>query len=430
MGAGMRSWMCAAGVAVSALVHTEAAAMTAADDLLIVAIDDTAEAAPTPGSTPRARYGALGYAGSTRAAATAATLAQALGLEEQHAWRIAPLQWRCMLYRLAPGANRANVLATLAADSRVQLVQPLNEFNTLALPAVPAAPMNLPPHYDDPYVGLQRGFIGIQAAAAQRWSQGDGVRVALIDSGVDAEHPDLVGRVSRQRDVVGADHAAAAGGERHGTEMAGVIAAVANNRQGIVGVAPLAQLWAYRACWPLTHGGSSCNSFTLAKALGAAIADGADVINLSLAGPADPLLQRLVAYAIAQGVIVVGAMANGGELGFPAVVPGVLSVTSSDDNSINTTSLRHALRAPGRDILTLAPGGGYGYATGASLAAAHVSGAVAVLRALQPRLDAQTAHLWLTGGKSSAPLTPINLCEAVRQLRPAADCTQNIAAAP
>jgi subtilisin family serine protease len=426
----MQIWLQAAALALLVSCPVQAATVASNEDFLIVAIDDKAETTPAPGSTPSARYGALGYASSTRAEATAAALAQALGLQEQSAWRIAPLQWRCMLYRLAPGANREAVWAQLAADSRVHLVQPLHEFKTLAT-APPAKP---PTHYDDPYVGLQRGFIAIQAAAAQRWSQGDGVRVALIDSGVDADHPDLAGRVHRQRDVVGAEHAAAPGGERHGTEMAGVIAAVANNQLGIVGVAPLAQLWAYRACWPVTHGGSSggssCNSFTLAKALGGAIADGADVINLSLAGPADPLLQRLVEYATGRGAIVVGAMAAGVEPGFPGDVPGVLSVTSSDDTMLNNAGPRLALRAPGRDILTLAPGGGYGYASGASLAAAHVSGAVAVLRTLQPGLNAQTAHLWLTGGKPSATHTTINLCEAVRRLRPAADCSQSIATTP
>jgi subtilisin family serine protease len=411
-------------------------AVPAEEEFVIVAVDDTAETAPSPGSTPRARYGSTGYAGSTRAEAAAHALAQQHRLQEHSSWRIAPLQWRCMLYRLPAGVDRKVVLAQLAADARVQLVQPLNQFSTLATstststststtattstPPRPVVASAATPGYDDPYVGLQRGFITIQAAAAQRWSQGDGVRVALIDSGVDADHPDLAGRIGRQRDVVGAQ--ASAGGERHGTEMAGVIAAVANNQRGIVGVAPQARLWVYRACWAVAQGGSSCNSFTLAKALGAAIADGVDIINLSLGGPADPLLQRLVEYSISRGTIVVGALpAGGGSLGFPANVPGVLSVASSDESPGPSPppALRHALAAPGRDILTLAPGGGYGYASGASLAAAHVSGAVAVLRALQPGLDAATAHQWLGGATAH---TPIDLCQAVRRLRPAATC--------
>ncbi len=415
-------------------------ALPADEDFVIVAVDDAVETAPSPGSTPRARYGSTGYAGSTRAEALAQAVAQQHQLQEHSSWRIAPLRWRCMLYRLPAGADRAEVLARLAADARVQLVQPLNQFNTLgvaatspaaslaASPAPPTASAAATPGYDDPYVGLQRGFITIQAAAAQRWSQGNGVRVALIDSGVDSDHPDLAGRIGRQRDVLGAEPLLAPGGDRHGTEMAGVIAAVANNQKGIVGVAPQARLWVYRACWAVAKGGSACNSFTLAKALGAAIADGVDIINLSLGGPADPLLQRLVEYSISRGTIVVGAMpAGAGPAGFPTGVPGVLSVASSDeprDSSAPPRGLPHPLAAPGRDILTLAPGGGYGYASGASLAAAHVSGAVAVLRALQPGLDAQTAHQWLSGTTAHAP---IDLCQAVRRIRPVAVCTSGSA---
>jgi subtilisin family serine protease len=408
-------------------------ALPADEEFVIVAVEDAAETAPSPGSTPRARYGSTGYAGSTRANALAQAVAQQHQLQEHSSWRIAPLQWRCMLYRLPAGADRAQVLARLSADARVQLAQPLNQFHTLGTTAAPPAPPTPPtlptsssvvtPGYDDPYVGLQRGFITIQAAAAQRWSQGDGVRVALIDSGVDSDHPDLAGRIGRQRDVLGAEPLLAPGGDRHGTEMAGVIAAVANNQKGIVGVAPQARLWVYRACWAVAKGGSTCNSFTLAKALGVAIADGVDIINLSLAGPADPLLQRLVEYSISRGTIVVGALPAGtGPPGFPAGVPGVLGVASSDDHPDHTSGrgLRHVLTAPGRDILTLSPGGGYAYASGASLATAHVSGAVAVLRALRPGLDAPTLHQWLNGATVRAP---IDLCQAVRRLRPAAECT-------
>jgi hypothetical protein len=159
----------------------------AEDQLLIVAVADAAEALPTPGTTPRARHaGSAGYAGSTRAEAVAAALAQDHQLQEQAFWSIAPLKLRCMLYRLAPGADRQAAIARLGRDTRVQLVQPLNEFQTLASPApsvVPPTitgapsgaalgPSNKPNTptaalpYDDPYVALQRGFISMQAAAA------------------------------------------------------------------------------------------------------------------------------------------------------------------------------------------------------------------------------------------------------------------------
>lgn len=389
-------------------------ATASAAELIIVAVRDAPEARPAVGGTPYA--GRAGYAGSTRALAEAESVALEHGLREESAWTIAPLQWRCMLYRLAPGADRSAVLAALARDPRVQLVQPLNEFETLATPPQPPSDARA---YDDPYVGLQRGFAAMHVAEAQRWSQGEGVRVAVIDTGIDANHPDLRGRVAAQRDLVGADHPPAAEGERHGTEIAGVIAADANNGIGIVGIAPLARLLGYRACWPVgaRDAVSRCNSFTLARALGAAITDGADIINLSLGGPPDALLRTLAEYAMQQGAIVVGALpASGRAEGFPAGVAGVVAVGASGD-ALNDKRVQ---RAPGQDILTLAPGGRYDYASGSSLAAAHVTGVLALLRALNPALRASTAAAALSDAEDSS--AAVDACRAVRRLRAAARC--------
>ncbi|WP_158080957.1 S8 family serine peptidase, partial [Pelomonas sp. KK5] len=282
---------------------------------------------------------------------------------------------------------------------------PLNEFQTLSEPAGAA--------YNDPYVGLQRGFAALGVAEAQRWSRGEGVSIAVVDTGLDAGHPELRGRIAAQRDFVGAAHPLLAGPERHGTQVAGVIAAEANNRLGIVGVAPQARLLAYRACWEQPgEPGARCNSFTLAQALGAAIAAGADVINLSLSGPPDPLLDRLAAAALARGTVIVGAVpAGGAHGGFPGGVAGVLAVRSSDEAPAAGT-----LAAPGRDILTLAPGGSFDFASGSSLAAAQISGTAALLRALVPGLAPEQLRQWLQGAGALA-------CEAVRHLRAQAQCS-------
>ncbi len=131
---------------------------------------------------------------------------------------------------------------------------------------------------------------------------------------MDAAHPDLAGQVIRQQSFL--DPAAATAGSpvdrlRHGPAVAGVIAALANNRQGIVGIAPAAHLFAMNACWPDARDTtrSMCNTFTLAKALAAAIDARVHIINLSPAGPADLLLTRLVNHAMQRGIIVVGAAA-------------------------------------------------------------------------------------------------------------------------
>ena len=380
----------------------EAAPQSAAvtgDDYVIVAVADTPEPRPGAGAAPRAAYGrAAGYATSDRALALAESVAQTHGLQEVQAWTITSLRLRCMLYQLPAGRDREAALAALAADPRVQLAQALNQFETLAAPAA----------YNDPYFSLQNGFARIGAEAAQQLSRGEGVTVAVIDTALDAQHPDLQGRVASQRDFVGDSGASpAAAGESHGTEVAGIIAAAANNGIGIVGVAPAVRLLSYRACWATAPGGPArCNSFTLARALAAAVAAGADIINLSLGGPRDPLLELLVQGAMARGTVVIGAVPGSGQReGFPSALPGVLAVAASEDR-LPTTGL---LAAPGRRILTLAPGGRYEFASGSSMAAAHVSGAVALIRALDRKLDAATLTRLL--GESH----PIDICRALRQ---------------
>jgi subtilisin family serine protease len=405
----MRCWalLCLlALLAGCATLAEEGAALPEGAAWIVLAVDDLAEPLAAVGATPRARYSAgAGYAGGLRGAAVAEEIAAAHRLYQQAYWRIAPLQWRCMLYRLPPGTDAAALLARLALDPRVRLVQPLNEFETLAVPT-----------FNDPYLPLQTGLAAIEAGAAQQRTRGEGQRVALIDTGVDAGHPDLAGRIAVQRDF--GPPRLAPGGERHGTEMAGVIAAVANNGLGIVGVAPSAQLLAYRACWQVggdkagdkagdRTGSARCNSFTLAQALGAALADEADIINLSLGGPADPLLTRLLTLAIARGAIVVGAVPPSGRLdGFPVGVPGVLAVSSAE------AAMPGTLAAPGRDILSTQPGGNYGYASGSSLATAHVSAALALLRSAAPALSGEQARALLAGS------VPINVCAALRRLPP------------
>jgi subtilisin family serine protease len=265
----------------------------------------------------------------------------------------------------------------------------------------------------------------MSVVSAHHWSRGEGATVAVIDTGVDASHPDLAGRVRQTRNFVDHDQDRFEQ-DRHGTEVAGVIAAVGNNGQGIVGVAPRVQLLALKACWQSAPGSSAavCNSFTLAEALGSAIDAHVDVINLSLVGPADPLLAALTRKAVEQGTIVVGAVpANGGMNGFPAGVPGVIAV----DMAEQAAPAKGALRAPGRDVLTLAPEGHYDFATGSSLATANVSGIVALMRARQPQMTAASARALLArsmqdiAGQAPAVET-INACAALSELLMTGHC--------
>jgi subtilisin family serine protease len=151
--------------------------------------------------------------------------------------------------------------------------------------------------------------------AAQQWSRGEGVRIAVVDTGVDTVHPDFRGRLGRVRDFVADGRSAA---ETHGTAVAGIIAAVPDNGIGIAGIAPDATVISLRACWSASGALGACNSFTLAQALAAAAGAQAGIVNLSLGGPPDALLTRIVERLLARGVVVVGAVPPSGRReGFP-----------------------------------------------------------------------------------------------------------------
>lgn len=383
------------------------------DQYLLVTVRNVVATLPLhAGSTQRGYDGVAAYTVSSEAQALARAIAEDYGLQQVAAWPIAVLRVHCVVYRLPVDDTGATLRTRLATDSRVQLVQPLQSFHTAAA------------GYNDRYASLQRGFDEMSVAAAHRWSRGEGVVVAIIDSGVDTTHPDLAGRVRAVRNFV-APGVSRLDRSRHGTEIAGVIAAVDDNGEGIVGVAPRVELLALRACWQeqATDTAARCNSFTIARALAAAIDARADVINLSLVGPADPLLGELTARATALGSIVVGAVPASGRMdGFPAGAPGVLPVQMSEGTADGSV----ALRAPGKEILTLVPGGGYDFATGSSLAAGSVSGIVALLRARRS-VTAAEAQALLAGSmrRAGAPhgsIGSIDACVALAALLESGDC--------
>jgi hypothetical protein len=395
-------------------------ASTEPERYLVVTVSNSSVPLPArAGSTLRGYDDSPAYAVSSAAASAAQAIAADYGLVQVSAWPIATLHVHCIMYRLADGASRDAILAKLALDARVRLAQPLQTFKTSA-----AA-------YDDRYVSLQRAFDEMSIAAAHQWSLGAGVTVAVIDTGIDLGHPDLAGRVRASRNFVDQD-ATRFSSDRHGTEMAGVIAAVGNNGQGIVGVAPRVELLAFKACWQVAADGAAavCNTYTLAQAIAAAIAAHADVINLSLVGPADPLLAALTERATAEGSIVVGAVPATGRMdGFPAGAPGVLPVAMAEQSVAASV----ALQAPGHEVLTLEPGGHYDFATGSSLSTASVSGVVALMRSRREHVTAAEVRTLLAQstrevGVADAPLLSIDACVALAALLATTGCPAEVTA--
>jgi Subtilase family len=378
----------------------------APDHFIIAAVDNEPAAfVASAGSTPR-DYEDVGTYGPTPAARRMMrALENDYGLREVSAWPIEPLHMHCAVLEVPQGTDRETVLLAMAQDRRIRLAQPLQSFSTRTQA------------YNDPYFGLQRSLAQMNVVDAHPWSQGDGVRVAIIDTGADIEHPDLRGNIAAATNFVDSDDGLFRR-DRHGTEMAGVIAAVANNGQGIVGIAPRARLLLYKACWQSSSDADAaqCNSFTLARALVAALDAHAQIVNLSLAGPSDPLLSGLIHEGLRRGMLFVGAAsADANTPGFTHL-PGIIEVASAENPSVQFSTVY----APGREILTLLPGGRYDFASGDSIATAQVSGVLALLLEKSGGLSAADA-LRLLRDTSAHPATGgagafVDACAAVVSL--------------
>ena len=286
-------------------------------------------------------------------------------------WPMPALGIDCFVMEAARNASLPRLVEQLSRDPRVESAQAVNLFHVLA--------------HNDPLYPLQPSAKLWHLAELHKIATGRYVRVAEVDTGVELDHPDLAGRVALARNFVDGHPDVA---EKHGTAVAGIIAARADDGIGIAGIAPEAKLMALRACWqPARRDDAAvCSSFTLAKALQFALDQHAQVVNLSLGGPRDRLLERLLDAAAVRGIAVVGAVdPDVRDGGFPASYRGVLAVAGDDAHDVPVG----VLLGPGRDIPTTTVGGKWGFVAGSSFAAAHLTGLVALLRELAPNLPPQ-----------------------------------------
>ncbi|WP_107314159.1 S8 family peptidase [Burkholderia metallica] len=381
---------------------------TRLENMIVLAVAKPAESlALNAGSTMGGYAARESYTAASSARAALVAIAAQYGLRDVTSWPIPALGVHCAVFEVVDGTPSEQMMARLAADARVRLVEPLQTFHGLA-------ESETAPRYGD----LQHAPREIGADAAQRITLGNGVRIALIDTGVDTEHPDLRGRIAAARNFVDDDWRQF-NQDVHGTEVGGIIAA--GGMPGRVsGVAPRSNLIVLKACWQQRGGGTACNSLTLAKAIQAAIDARTQIVNLSLGGPPDPLLTALIQVALKRGMVVVGAVMPNGDLkGFPVGVPGVIAVdTAPASNDSSVGRVPAVLYAPGRDILTLTPGGHYDFVSGSSFATAHVTGAAALLVGVARNIDAAMLHNLLdrTSGTSRRYSRVINACRALAAL--------------
>jgi hypothetical protein len=277
-------------------------------------------------------------------------------------------------FRIANGRSVADVIRAMEAEKISATAQPNYVFRLQQdLNAARRTPAT---------DGYQYVVAKWHLKELHRVATGNNVLVAMIDSEVDQRHPDLAGAIADRLEPIGLDFKP----QPHGTGMAG---AMASHRR-LVGIAPGARLLAVNAFGTDAESAYGTTEQIL-KGIDWAIAKGAKVINMSFAGPRDPLVQLALKRAYDKGIVLVAAAGNAGpqsEPLFPAADPNVIAVTATDVNDALLPQANQgshiAVAAPGVDILVPAPNAQYQITSGTSVAAAEVSGVVALMLERKP----------------------------------------------
>lgn len=292
---------------------------------------------------------------------------------------LAMLDTELILLRANPSQIVDEMVALLSRDSRVIGVQPDYQFELQqSLDNGPAKPSAL---YD-----LQYAPQKMAVANAHSVTMGENTIIAVIDTGVDVAHTELSAAAFYSYDAIGLP---ISGGEKHGTAIAGLIAA----DKDMMGIAPKAKFLAVRAFTQAKNGKFTSDSFTIANAIDWAVAQNAHVLNMSFAGPSDPLIMKMIDLLAERKILVVAAAGNhgiGAPAAYPAAHPHTIAVTATDARDELYSNANRGIyidiAAPGVDVIAPAPSNNYELVTGTSIATAHLTGVIALMLSKKPEL--------------------------------------------
>jgi subtilisin family serine protease len=291
-------------------------------------------------------------------------------------------------FRIADGRSVRAAVAAVGTEPSVLLVQP-NYTYALVGAAVATAEPAAATTEATPAPAPQYAADLLHLSGAHAISTGKTVRIGILDTAIVDPPGELADSVIERFDATGAP--ADGDDPSHGTAIAGIIAA---HGQQVIGVAPSATLLSARAFVAAPGGSPSSNSFVLLKGLDWLAGKAAQIVNMSFAGPSDPLFLKEVQAARAKGILPVAAAGNDGPKAppdFPAADPSAFGVTAIDQvEAVLATANRGvyiAVAAPGVDVLVISPDGSLVLSSGTSMAAAHVSGAAALLLEADSRLS-------------------------------------------
>jgi thermitase len=334
--------------------------------------------------------------------------------------------------------NPAQVAARIAQSPNVEYAEP-NYIVRIAAPTpqIPNDP-GIPLQYGLHNTGQQGGTVDADIDGPEGFATlsaanvaGAPVRVGIVDTGVDREHRDLARNIAACARATGRNGQVVEGecddGNGHGTHVAGILGARADDGRGIAGVASNARLI---ICKGLGDDGSG-NIAAIADCIVWAAEQGATVINMSLGGPGDSATLRQAvrtAFQQGRGALLVASAGNAGNsvLNFPAAYEEVVSVAATDRRdrraAFSTFNADVEVAAPGVDIVSSLPGNRYGLLSGTSMSAPFASGVAAAIRARFPDLTAEAARNRLTrtvndlgarGRDQNFGFGRVNLCNAV-----------------
>jgi len=279
------------------------------------------------------------------------------------------------LFRITDRRPVETVQTELAADAGVRSVQPNFRYVLQDQKSQPTLSEGDPAQY---------ALAKLRLPEAHALAHGANVIVAVIDSGIDVNHPELANTITENFDALGSKE----GPQVHGTGIAGAIVSHAR----LMGSAPSAKLLAIRA-FGATPSGAESTSFVIIKSLDFAASHRAQIVNMSFAGPKDALVERGIAASADRGMVLVAASGNAGPKSpplYPAANPNVIAVSATDAHDrlfpASNRGGHIAVAAPGVDIFLPAPDGKYQMTSGTSFSAAYISGLAALMMERNPQL--------------------------------------------
>lgn len=344
-----------------------------AKPLLVVIRDPRGEqklqGIPGPGYQPR-----LAYHEDPAPQRLTRQLAEQYDLNVYKQWPVKSLRAHCFLIE----SPDDDVIEALNNNEHVLWVQPFNEYEV----------QNRLTEIQDTAAGTEKNK-SVRDFFRHHPHRGNGIRIAVIDTGMDIRHPELDNTDLHYYDFVSHRTPFNTEKEKHGIAVTGLMASGDSNSKSIMtGLIHQADFYHLRGCWQADNGSGRCNTLTLALALDKTTELNPNILNLSLTGPHDRILSELINILLKQGTLVLSAYDDSrlANQRFPQPRQGVLYVSGSDHQRGLSGDISHTLIAP-EHALTLAPGNQYDLVSGHSIATPHISAVAARLMNEFPHED-------------------------------------------